>query len=162
MVLHHEGFPIRKSAGHSLFPTHRGLSQVITSFIGSQCQGIHLTLFFAWTAVLLFSPFCLTEIWNKSSFYCLSFANNCILWVVRSKKTWSFVLTILFCPPQDFSRSRRNCSHFFCTEKPIRFITSFSQLQLSVSFLFFIRFSMSIYLFTLHYYLLPIFISVSE
>ena len=90
MVLHHEGFPIRKSAGHSLFPTHRGLSQVITSFIGSQCQGIHLTLFFAWTAVLLFSPFCFPEIWNKSSFYCLSFANNCILWVVRSKKTMIF------------------------------------------------------------------------
>ena len=37
-----------------------------------------------------FSPFCLTEIWNKSSFYCLSFANNCILWVVRSKKTMIF------------------------------------------------------------------------
>ena len=90
MVLHHEGFPIRKSAGRSLFPAYRGLSQVITSFIGSQCQGIHLTLFFAWTAVLLFSPFCLPEIWNKSSFYCLSFANNCILWVVRSKKTMIF------------------------------------------------------------------------
>ena len=55
MTLHHRGFPIRKSAGHSLFPTHRSLSQVIASFIGSQCQGIHLTLFFAWTAVLLFS-----------------------------------------------------------------------------------------------------------
>ena len=41
-------------------------------------------------------------------------------------------------------------------------ITSFSQLQLSVSFLFFIRFSMSIYLSTLHYYLLLIFISFSE
>ena len=41
------GKPIRKSAGQRLFPPHRGLSQVITSFFGSQCQGIHLTLFFA-------------------------------------------------------------------------------------------------------------------
>ena len=74
MVLHHRGFPIRKSAGQRLFPPNRGLSQVITSFIGSQCQGIHLTLFFAWTAFCLFS---ILE--NKISFFCLSFANNCCL-----------------------------------------------------------------------------------
>ena len=89
MVLHHEGFPIRKSAGHSLFPTHRGLSQVITSFIGSQCQGIHLTLFFAWTAVLLFSILSYDKL-KQIQLFCLSFANNCILWVVRSKKTMIF------------------------------------------------------------------------
>ena len=89
MVLHHEGFPIRKSAGQCLFPTHRGLSQVITSFIGSQCQGIHLTLFFAWTAVLLFSILYHRNL-KQIQLFCLSFANNCILWVVRSKKTMIF------------------------------------------------------------------------
>ena len=35
------GFPIRKSTGQSLFTTHHGLSQCITSFIASLCQGIH-------------------------------------------------------------------------------------------------------------------------
>ena len=73
MVLHHRGCPIRKSAGRRLFPPHRGLSQVITSFIGSQCQGIHLTLFFAWTA------FCSPVIFpGNFRLFCLSFANNCL------------------------------------------------------------------------------------
>ena len=48
-VLHREGFPIRKSADRSLFAAPRGLSQLVTSFVGSLCQGIHLMLLFAWT-----------------------------------------------------------------------------------------------------------------
>ena len=40
-------FSIRKSAGQSLLTTHRSLSQLTTSFFGSQCQGIHPALFFA-------------------------------------------------------------------------------------------------------------------
>ena len=79
MILHHRGFPIRKSAGQSLFPTHRSLSQVIASFIGSQCQGIHLTLFFAWTAVLLFSYLKISLQTKQIQLFCLSFANNCSL-----------------------------------------------------------------------------------
>ena len=39
------GFPIQKSADHRIFAPTRGLSQLVTSFIGSQCQGIHPTLF---------------------------------------------------------------------------------------------------------------------
>ena len=39
------GFPIQRSADHRIFAPTRGLSQLITSFIGSQCQGIHPTLF---------------------------------------------------------------------------------------------------------------------
>ena len=50
MVLHHGGFPIRKSADQCLFTTPRSLSQLIASFFGSWCQGIHLTLLFAWTS----------------------------------------------------------------------------------------------------------------
>ena len=45
------GFPIRKSAGRSLFAAHRSLSQLVTSFFGSQCQGILHILFFAWTTL---------------------------------------------------------------------------------------------------------------
>ncbi len=35
------GCPIRKSPDQSLLATPRGLSQRATSFIASQCQGIH-------------------------------------------------------------------------------------------------------------------------
>ena len=37
------GFPIQKSTDQSLFAAPRGLSQRTTSFIASQCQGIHRT-----------------------------------------------------------------------------------------------------------------------
>ena len=41
------GFPIRKSPGHEIFASHRGLSQLITSFIASQYQVIHHKLLVA-------------------------------------------------------------------------------------------------------------------
>lgn len=37
------GFPIQKSTDQSLFAAPHGLSQRTTSFIASQCQGIHRT-----------------------------------------------------------------------------------------------------------------------
>ena len=40
--VHQWGFPIRRSSGQRLLPSHRGLSQVTASFIASQHQGIHL------------------------------------------------------------------------------------------------------------------------
>ena len=43
----YEGFPIRKSADRSSFAAPRSLSQLVTSFIGSYCQGIPLALFTA-------------------------------------------------------------------------------------------------------------------
>ena len=39
------GFPIRISPDLWIFAPPRSFSQLITSFIGSQCQGIHPTLF---------------------------------------------------------------------------------------------------------------------
>ena len=39
------GFPIRKSADQSLLTAPRSLSQRVTSFIASLCQGIHQMLF---------------------------------------------------------------------------------------------------------------------
>ena len=47
------GFPIRKSPDHCSFAAPRSLSQLITSFIGSWCQGIPLALFFAWPLIVL-------------------------------------------------------------------------------------------------------------
>ena len=55
LILHQRGFPIRKSADRSLFAAPRSLSQLITSFFGSWCQGIHLMLLFAWTIVQFYS-----------------------------------------------------------------------------------------------------------
>ena len=49
MILHHEGFPIRIPTDRCLFTAPRGLSQLVTSFFGSWCQGIHLMLFVTWT-----------------------------------------------------------------------------------------------------------------
>ena len=41
------GFPIRTSMDQCLLTAPHGFSQLITSFIGSQCQGILPALFFA-------------------------------------------------------------------------------------------------------------------
>ena len=130
MVLHHRGCPIRKSAGQRLLPPNRSLSQVITSFFGSQCQGIHLMLFFAWTA-LLHSPFFL---WEFFSFF--AWASQIIVFWVVNKKTF-LVFNLLICPPRIISiRCWRNC--FFpllLLRKNLYFnnnisITSFSRSQL--------------------------------
>ena len=43
----HVDCSIRKSADQSVLTTPRSLSQLTTSFIGSQCQGIHPALMFA-------------------------------------------------------------------------------------------------------------------
>ena len=43
------GFPIRKSPDRSSFAAPRSLSQLITSFVGSWCQGIPLALLLAWS-----------------------------------------------------------------------------------------------------------------
>ena len=71
------GSPIRISADRGLFAAPRGFSQLVTSFVGSWCQGIHLMLFLAWTSFVLFS--------------CLSFANN----FVTMKKLFRFYVFAL-------------------------------------------------------------------
>ena len=45
------GFPIQISPDQWIFAPPRSFSQLITSFIGSQCQGIHPALFFAWPVI---------------------------------------------------------------------------------------------------------------
>ena len=42
-----EGFPIRNSTDQGILAPPRGLSQLYTSFIGCQYQGIHRKLFVA-------------------------------------------------------------------------------------------------------------------
>ena len=57
MILHHMCSHIRKSAYRSLFAAPRSLSQLVTSFVGSQCQGILHMLFLAWTTFVYWSQY---------------------------------------------------------------------------------------------------------
>ena len=58
------GFPIRISPDQWIFAPPRSFSQLITSFIGSQCQGIHPALLmldlYSWSAAIiaLMTGFC--------------------------------------------------------------------------------------------------------
>ena len=87
MILHHRGFPIRRSADRSLFAAPRGLSQLVTSFFGSLCQGIHLMLLFAWT--FLYFPVLFSN--------CLSFIKQIMISVINSsvKRFYPFAFWIL-------------------------------------------------------------------
>ena len=42
--LTHAGFPIQKSVDQCIFAAPHGLSQLVTSFFGDWCQGIHPAL----------------------------------------------------------------------------------------------------------------------
>ena len=92
-ILHREGFPIRKSVGRSLFAAHHSLSQLVTSFFGSWCQGIHLTLLFAWTSCIMY----LTILWF--SLNCLSFyelLRSGLLTLVRMKRLFIRLLHLFW------------------------------------------------------------------
>ena len=66
-ILHRVCSHIRKSADRSLYAAPRSLSQLVTSFVGSQCQGILHMLLFAWTTFLR----CLVlVVLFESTFYC--------------------------------------------------------------------------------------------
>ena len=96
MILHHGGFPIRKSADRSLFAAPRSLSQLVTSFFGSWCQGIHLMLLFAWTLCSVFLTLLFFEL--------LEFHKTNNDWLsILCEKVWSFLLWIVY------STFRWNC-----------------------------------------------------
>ena len=68
---------IRTSPDQSLFATPRSFSQLTTSFVGSQCQGIRPAPFVAWpySGIMLCSPTkeSFVFIWNCSHFTPLTF-----------------------------------------------------------------------------------------
>ena len=103
MILHHEGFPIRKSADRCLFTAPRSLSQLVTSFFGSWCQGIHLMLLVAWTSL---SYITVCSLFELSEFH---FTNIVLVtqWKGFILPYASFLLNL---PPCDFSL-RWNCSY---------------------------------------------------
>ena len=62
------GCPIRRSTGQGSFAPHRGLSQLITSFIASKSQGIHRTP--------LYTFFCRSPCYGRRSIYFRLYINN--------------------------------------------------------------------------------------
>ena len=79
------GFPIRKSTDHNLFAVPRGLSQPITSFFGSQWQGIHPVLFLAWPSV------CSASFWQTPQKHLYRFLFS----EVRSVAPFDFIVFLL-------------------------------------------------------------------
>ena len=81
---------IRKSAGYRIFAPNRSLSQLVTSFFGSQCQGIRLMLLFAWPKQCLILAFKI-----RSSFFTivLNFCENAFFWFLGLK---SYLPCLLF------------------------------------------------------------------
>ena len=102
-TLHRTGFPIRTSAGQCLFPTRRGFSQVITSFFGFQCQGILLTLFFAWTAFLFLFSF------RKTFYASFAWASQIIVFGLWLKRPFWFSFTFLSALKMNHLQNWRNC-----------------------------------------------------
>ena len=85
----HTGFPIQRSADQWIFAPPRSFSQLITSFIGSQCQGIHPALFFAWPV------YCFNSVWNRVCFLKKLFQllNNYVyVWFANFRLLFSDVL----------------------------------------------------------------------
>ena len=81
-------FHIRTSADLCLFAAPRSFSQLITSFIGSWCQGIHHAPFVAWPISQIFSKFCIK--YHKEYFLayfsiCLKlYSNSCAIFKEQS------------------------------------------------------------------------------
>lgn len=70
---HRKGCPIRKSTDQSLFTTPRRLSQKTTSFIASQCPGIHRMPLLTWpyyvpnVMLINLSSYLINELVNSGS-----------------------------------------------------------------------------------------------
>ena len=130
-VLHRECFHIRISADRSSFAAPRSFSQLVTSFIGSWCQGIHLMLLFTWTFLLVLIMFLeLLEFLNILFRFVNSFVKRFYPFALESFSTfrWNCNLPKLERPINSTLWSRKN------------YLSSY--LFVSYSSIYFIRFSM--------------------
>ena len=129
MILHHSGFPIRRSPDRCLFTAPRGLSQLVTSFIGSWCQGIHLTLFFAWTSQRIFQ---FSLLGSRSVLNCLSFVNKYLLGFLFALKKLPFSLHWIFSPLGEIVLTHfswKDLSNLFFKIKSVLFLSVRFTLQ---------------------------------
>ena len=77
-ALPHADCSIRTSTDQCLLTTPRSFSQLTTSFVGSQCQGIHSTLFYAlpfasWSLSRSLMIFLLLQFFTRLDFSCRFF-----------------------------------------------------------------------------------------
>ena len=86
MILHHGCSHIRTSPDRSLFAAPRSFSQLVTSFIGSQCQGILHMLFYAWTTFLSLISFSSSLLKTVLS----------LAWIAMSSYILLFTVTLAF------------------------------------------------------------------
>ena len=93
-------FLIRKSWDHSLRATPPSLSQLITSFIGSWCQGIHHAPFVAWPFACLLIPITAstaifvcsrTEVLLTAQIFCLL-----VLESTKLRKYFSILVNLIY------------------------------------------------------------------
>ncbi len=102
----HADCSIRKSTDRSVFTAPRSLSQLTTSFIGSQCQGIHSTLFPALPfALVLLRNF---RVFTNCSFFTRHtlFSKICRFYFVVSLA--SILFSSCFCPFQEQISTDKN------------------------------------------------------
>ena len=107
MILHHRCSHIRKSAYQSLFAAPRSLSQLVTSFIGSQCQGILHMLFFAWTT------FVYLAIYYRFSFFSLELLCFSYLQFKTFYRLWQNCFFLPFTEKPDFNSQILLCCLWF-------------------------------------------------
>ena len=84
-----EGFPIRNSTDQGILAPPRGLSQLYTSFIGCQYQGIHRKLFVALPEQLPKAP---VEFCEQNSYVAYQQLRICL----AQRKSNSFTLALLY------------------------------------------------------------------
>ena len=145
LILHQVCSHIRKSPDRGLFTAPRGLSQLVTSFIGSWCQGIHLTLFFAWTSQRI-SRFSLL---GSRSLELLEFRKQISFRISLRIEKASFFITLNLSPFGEIVAANYLCcvTHFFGKT----YLISFFKLRIKsvliicsfYSSIYFIRFSMN-------------------
>ena len=138
LILHQVCSHIRKSPDRGLFTAPRGLSQLVTSFIGSWCQGIHLTLFFAWTSQRI-SRFSLL---GSRSLELLEFRKQISFRIsLRIEKASFFTTLNLF-------TSRWNCTYPFFLGKT--YLISFKLIKSVLFYLFVLLFNILYSVFNEH------------
>ena len=118
------GFPIRKSTNRWIFAPPRGLSQLVTSFFGSWCQGIRRMLLLAWPRLKnrRFLRYSLT------SDFCSHHSN----FQTISRSPWVFFMWVSLVKFLDTNMFFNTFSYPFLFEKTLIFFSYLLLLRYSV------------------------------
>ena len=84
-----DGFPIRSSPDQRIYAPTRGLSQLITTFIIFQCQGIHRMPLFAWPYYLIYLLSQIYIIYNTLDLF-INFSTDYSMKLLNHLDTYTF------------------------------------------------------------------------